>query len=53
MKIEVTLKEMWANGISHLLGTAKAERVYNIAYKGLYKNLTALKQDIAKEKATR
>ena len=53
MNIEVTLKEMWTKGISHLLGTAKAERVYDIAYKGLYMKLTALKQEIAKEVATR
>lgn len=53
MNIEVSLKEMWAKGLSSRLGTAKAERFYEIAYKGLYLNLTALKQDIAKEKATR
>lgn len=53
MKIEVTLKEMWAKGISHHLGTTKAERVYDIAFKGLYMKLTALKQEIAKEEATR
>ena len=53
MNLEVSLKEMWAKGISNRLGTAKAERVYEIAYKGLYLNLTALKQDIAKEMATR
>lgn len=53
MNIEVTLKDMWTKGIGSRLGTTKAERVYVIAYKGLFLNLTALKQEILKEKATR
>jgi hypothetical protein len=33
--------------------TTKKERIVSVAYNGLYTKLVALKQDIAKEKATR
>ena len=49
-KQEVTLREMWAKGIAKVIGSAKAERVYEIAYKGLLNNLVALKHDIEREK---
>ena len=49
MKQEVTLKEMWAKGIGKVLGDAKANRIYEIAYKGLFTSLTALKHEIERE----
>lgn len=49
MKLEVTLKEMWAKGIGKVLGDAKANRIYEIAYKGLFTSLTALKHEIERE----
>lgn len=44
IKEEVPLKEIWAKDMGKTLGTAKAERVFGIAYKGLYLNLNALKK---------
>lgn len=51
MQEEIPLKDMWAK--QKLLGmdAAKMERVYAIAYKGLYQNLEDLKQEITKEKS--
>lgn len=49
MKTVVTLREMWAKGVSKILGTAKAERVYEIAYKGLFTSLETLKHEIERE----
>ena len=49
MKEVVTLREMWAKRKNVSLDQAKMERVYEIAYKGLYSNLTTLKQEIDKE----
>lgn len=42
---------MWAKGISKKIGNAKANRIYEIAYKGLFRNLETLKAEIEKEKA--
>lgn len=50
MKEIVSLREMWAKGISKIIGSAKANRIYEIAYKGLYLNLETLKTEIEKEK---
>lgn len=49
MKEETTLKDMWAKGISNIMGSVKANRIYEIAYKGLYTNLTCLKHDIERK----
>lgn len=51
MQEEIPLKDMWAK--QKLLGmdAAKMERVYAIAYKGLFQNLEDLKQEIIKEKS--
>lgn len=49
MKEVVTLREMWAKRKDVRLDQAKMERVYEIAYKGLYSNLTMLKQEIERE----
>ncbi len=49
MKEVVTLREMWAKRKNVSLDQAKMERVYEIAYKGLYSNLTTLKQEIERE----
>lgn len=49
MKEVVTLREMWAKRKNVRLDQAKMERVYAIAYKGLYSNLVTLKQEIDKE----
>lgn len=49
MKEVVTLRDMWAKRKNVRLDQAKMERVYEIAYKGLYSNLTTLKQEIDKE----
>lgn len=51
MKDVVSLREMWAKGISKKIGNAKANRIYEIAYKGLFRNLETLKAEIEKEKA--
>lgn len=51
MNQEVVLKDIWAKGMSKVLGIAKAEKVFKIAYKGLYINLTELKQEIEREKS--
>ena len=53
IKMEVTLKEMSAKGIGKVLGDAKANRIYEIAYKGLFTNLTALKHEIEHENSMR
>lgn len=53
LKMEMTLKEMWAKGIGKVLGDAKANRVYEIAYRGLFTNLTALKHEIEHENSIR
>lgn len=44
--VEVTLKDMWAKHIEHRIGQAKASRVWEIAYQGLYTSLTKLKHEI-------
>lgn len=50
MKEVISLREMWAKGISKKIGSAKANRIYEIAYKGLFRNLETLKAEIEKEK---
>jgi hypothetical protein len=51
---EVTkLKDMWARYHQANIDYAKVERMFNAAYTGLCVKLVALKQEIAKEKATR
>lgn len=49
MKEVVTLRDMWAKRKNLRLDQAKMERVYAIAYKGLYTSLTNLKQEIERE----
>lgn len=49
MKEVVTLRDMWAKRKFVRLDQAKMERVYAIAYKGLYTSLTNLKQEIERE----
>ena len=49
----VTLREMWAKGINKILGSAKSERIYQIAYKGLYVNLVNLRTEIERENSER
>lgn len=49
MKEVVSLREMWAKGMSRVLGDAKANRIYEIAYKGLYTSLTALKHELERD----
>ena len=49
MKEVVTLRDMWAKRKNVRLDQAKMERVYAIAYKGLYTSLTNLKQEIERE----
>lgn len=49
MKEVVTLRDMWAKRKFVRLDQAKMERVYAIAYKGLYTSLTNLKQEIEQE----
>ena len=46
MKQEVELRDMWAKGMGKVLGNAKANRIYEIAYKGLCANITNLKHEI-------
>lgn len=48
-KIEVTLKDMWAKHIEHRIGRAKANRVWEIAYQGLYTSLTNLRYEMGQE----
>ena len=50
MNQEILLKDMWAKGMSKRLGIPKTQRVYEIAQKGLWTNLTALKHEIEREK---
>lgn len=50
MKEVVSLREMWSKGISKKIGNVKANRIYEIAYKGLFRNLETLKTEIEKEK---
>jgi len=45
----VCLREMWTKGIATMLGQAKANRVWEIAYQGLYTNLTKLKHEIERD----
>lgn len=52
MKEIVTLREMWAKRKNVRLDQAKMERVYAIAYQGLYVPLAALKQEIERENNT-
>ena len=42
---------MWAKQQQLQMDSVKMERVYAIAYKGLYQNLVDLKDKIAKEKS--
>ena len=51
MKEVISLADMWAKRNQLGLDTAKMERIYAIAYKGLYQNLKALKQSITQEKS--
>ncbi len=46
----ITLREMWAKCKHLSLDQTKMERVYAIAYKGLWQGLTDLKQRIEREK---
>ena len=50
MKEVISLGDMWAKRNLLALDPAKMERIYAIAYKGLYQNLKDLKQNIAQEK---
>ncbi len=50
MKKVVSLREMWTRGISKKIGSAKANRIYEIAYKGLLRNLETVKAEIEREK---
>ncbi len=45
----VCLREMWSKRIATMLGDAKANRVWEIAYQGLYTSLTKLKHEIERE----
>ena len=51
MKDVVPLKDMWAKQKQIRMDSAKMERIYAIAYKGLYQNLLDLKDSISKEKS--
>ena len=51
MKEVIPLSEMWAKQKHVAMDSAKMERVYAIAYQGLYRNLMDLKQEIIKEKS--
>ena len=51
MKDVIPLKDMWAKRNQIRMDSAKLERVYAIAYKGLYQNLVDLKDKIAQEKS--
>lgn len=51
MNQEILLKDMWAKGMSKRLGAQKAQRIFEIAQKGLWTNLTALKHEIEREKS--
>ena len=51
MKDVIPLKDMWTKRNQIRMDSAKMERVYAIAYKGLYQNLVDLKDSIAKEKS--
>ena len=51
MKDVIPLKDMWAKQKQIAMDSAKMERIYAIAYKGLYQNLVDLKDKIAKEKS--
>lgn len=39
----ITLKDMWAKGVARRIGKVKAQRIFDIAYKGLYSRLTKQK----------
>ena len=51
MKDVIPLKDMWAKQKQISMDSSKMERIYAIAYKGLYQNLVDLKDKIAKEKS--
>ena len=51
MKDVIPLKDMWAKQKQLAMDSSKMERIYAIAYKGLYQNLVDLKDKIAKEKS--
>lgn len=51
MKDVIPLKDMWAKRSQIRMDSVKMERVYAIAYKGLYQNLVDLKDKIAQEKS--
>ena len=51
MKDVIPLKDMWAKQKQIAMDSVKMERIYAIAYKGLYQNLVDLKDKIAKEKS--
>lgn len=51
MKDVIPLKDMWAKRSQIRMDSSKMERIYAIAYKGLYQNLVDLKDKIAKEKS--
>ena len=51
MQEEIPLKDMWAKQKTLAMDSAKMERIYAIAYQGLYQNLMNLKQEIAEEKS--
>ena len=48
---EIPLKDMWAKQQQLSMDAAKMNRIYAIAYKGLYLSLLDLKDKIAKEKS--
>lgn len=47
---EILLKDMWKKDVAKILGYEKANRIYEIACKGLLMNLTNLKHEIEKKK---
>lgn len=49
MKKVVSLREMWSKGISKKIGGTKANRIYELAYKGLLRNLENLKVEVERE----
>ena len=51
MKDVIPLKDMWAKQKQIAMDSAKMERIYAIAYKGLYQSLLDFKDNIAKEKS--
>ena len=51
MKDVIPLKDMWAKQKQIAMDSAKMERIYAIAYKGLYQSLLDFKDNIAKAKS--